>query len=55
LKSQQTTSVDPTQDIILDFKTYQLPIGSKSTIEFLFLLSDLKLEIRIPDTLLLVK
>lgn len=54
-QSQANLVVEDQTKIELDFKTYKLPTGSKNTLEFLYLVADLQLAVRIPDTLLLSK
>ena len=54
-QSQANLVVEDQTKIELDFKTYKLPTGSKNTLEFLYLVADLKLAVRIPGTLLLSK
>ena len=54
-QSQTNLVIEDQTKIELDFKTYKLPTGSKDTLEFLYLVADPKLAVRIPDTLLLSK
>lgn len=40
-QSQENLDMKDQTKIELDFKTYKLPLGSKNTLEFLYLVADL--------------